>query len=304
VDAGDKDPATFFYYMGLGAKRAAPRYRKPLPLLTPEYLLGLPTFTLRYFEGLYSRLRVPSVVALDNLHELEDDVGLYEVIRGGLSRLPQGLNAILISRNDPPPTFSRMLANQEMTVLGWEELRLTQEESAEIIRRRSPEPPSEEDLLHLHRAADGWAAGLVLLLEWLRRGEVHPQALKKASARQILDYFGNEIFDKLDHPTQDFLLKTALMPRMTAGMAEALSGLPAAANILSRLSSQNNFTERCLHHEPVYQYHSLFREFLLSRGRQSLAPDELAALRRRAAGLLEEGGETEHAAAVLREAGD
>ena len=53
VDAGDKDPATFFYYMGLAAKRAAPRYRKPLPLLTPEYLPGLSTFTLRYFEALY-----------------------------------------------------------------------------------------------------------------------------------------------------------------------------------------------------------------------------------------------------------
>ncbi|HXZ43534.1 MAG TPA: BTAD domain-containing putative transcriptional regulator [archaeon] len=156
----------------------------------------------------------------------------------------------------------------------------------------------------MHRAADGWAAGLVLILEWLRREEVRPQALKKASARQILDYFGNEIFDKVDHPTQDFLLRTALMPRMTARMAEALSGLPAAANILSRLSSQNTFTERRLHQEPVYQYHSLFLEFLLSRGSRSFAPDELAALRCRAAGLLEEGGETEHAAAVLCEAGD
>lgn len=211
------------------------------------------------------------------MHEVDDNVGLYEVIRGGLSRLPQGLNAILISRNDPPPTFSRMLANQEMTVLGWEELRLTQEESAEIIRRRSPEPPSVEDLLHLHRAADGWAAGLVLILEWVRREKVTPQAVQKARPERILAYFGEEIFGRVDQPTREFLLKTALLPRMTAGMAEALSGLPVAANILSRLSSQNTFTERRLHHEPVYQYHALFREFLLSRGRRSFAPDELAA---------------------------
>ena len=49
VDEGDGDLATFFYYMGLAAKKAAPRYKKPLPLLTPEYLLGIPTFTRRYF---------------------------------------------------------------------------------------------------------------------------------------------------------------------------------------------------------------------------------------------------------------
>jgi len=34
IDAGDADVATFFHYLGLAAKHAAPRYRKPLPHLT------------------------------------------------------------------------------------------------------------------------------------------------------------------------------------------------------------------------------------------------------------------------------
>jgi hypothetical protein len=33
--------------------------RKPLPLLTSEYLQDVPTFTYRYFEELYSRLILP-----------------------------------------------------------------------------------------------------------------------------------------------------------------------------------------------------------------------------------------------------
>lgn len=33
VDEGDSDPASFFYYLRLAAKRANPRKRKPLPLL-------------------------------------------------------------------------------------------------------------------------------------------------------------------------------------------------------------------------------------------------------------------------------
>jgi ATP/maltotriose-dependent transcriptional regulator MalT len=44
VDKADADPATFFYYLGQAAKRAAPRKRKPLHLLTREYLQGIPTF--------------------------------------------------------------------------------------------------------------------------------------------------------------------------------------------------------------------------------------------------------------------
>ncbi len=60
VDEGDTDPATFFYYMGQAAKRASPRKGKILPLLTPEYLQDIPTFTYRYFEKLYDRLNPPS----------------------------------------------------------------------------------------------------------------------------------------------------------------------------------------------------------------------------------------------------
>ncbi len=55
VDEGDADVATFFYYLG----QAAPRRRRPLPLLTPEYRQGLAAFTRRYFRELYARLKVP-----------------------------------------------------------------------------------------------------------------------------------------------------------------------------------------------------------------------------------------------------
>jgi hypothetical protein len=60
IDEGDADIATFFYYMGLAAKKALPRMRKPLPLLTAEYLPGMLTFTRRYFEELFGRLNPPS----------------------------------------------------------------------------------------------------------------------------------------------------------------------------------------------------------------------------------------------------
>ncbi len=57
VDEGDQNIASFFYYMGLAAKKAAPRKRRALPFFTPEYYMGIPTFTRRYFEELYSRIK-------------------------------------------------------------------------------------------------------------------------------------------------------------------------------------------------------------------------------------------------------
>jgi ATP/maltotriose-dependent transcriptional regulator MalT len=106
VDEGDADPATFFYYMGLAAKKTFPRKRKPLPLLTPEYLQGMITFTQRYFEDLYRRLKIPSVLVLDNYQEVPPESPFHEVILNGLSRIPEKINAILVSNAGIPGPFA------------------------------------------------------------------------------------------------------------------------------------------------------------------------------------------------------
>lgn len=90
VDEGDADAASFFYYMGLAARRAAPRRRKTLPLFTPEYALGLPTFTRRWFEQLYSWLKPPFVVVLDNYQLVAADSRVHAVVAGAVEVLPEG----------------------------------------------------------------------------------------------------------------------------------------------------------------------------------------------------------------------
>jgi ATP/maltotriose-dependent transcriptional regulator MalT/DNA-binding SARP family transcriptional activator len=304
VDGTDKDPATFFYYMGLAANIASPRRRKPLPLLTPEYLPDLSAFAARYFDNLCKRLPAPAVLVFDNIHETDGDPDFYRLLHHGVMRIPHGFTAILISRHKPPPVFGRMLANREMAVVGWDELRLTQNEAHDIIRMRAVDAAPRKHVREFHRAADGWAAGLALLLEWARRTKVEPDTLRKATPEEILEYFGYEIFAKLDRQTQRFLLRTAFLPRMTAKMAEEVTGLVSAGEILSRLSDRSNFTERRFRGEPVYQYHPLFRDFLLAHGKRVFTTANLSAHRRRAAAVLAGAGEADGAAMLLADARD
>jgi ATP/maltotriose-dependent transcriptional regulator MalT/DNA-binding SARP family transcriptional activator len=303
MDEGDVDPATFFYYMGLAAKKASPRRRKPLPLLTPEYLQGITTFTQRYFEDLYGRLKVPSVLVLDNYQEVPLESSIHEVILNGLSRIPEKMNVILVSRTNPPPVLIRLQANNLLTILGWDDLRLTLEESVGIVRLRSKQKLSRETVKHLNESTDGWAAGLILILEGMRRG-IEPQMRGDLTSEEIFDYFGKEIFDKTDKEIQEFFLKTAVLPKMTGKMAEELTGLSSASSILSIRSRNNYFTERRFQNEPIFQYHPLFREFLLSRAKKIFAIETLSLLYSRAARLLEESGQTESAVSLLCEAGD
>jgi LuxR family maltose regulon positive regulatory protein len=303
IDPGDADPATLFYYLGLAAREAAPRKRKPMPLLTPEYRQGITTFTLRFFENLFARLKIPSVVVFDNYQEVPEDAPFHEIILNGLSRIPEGVRTIMVSRRDPPPALVRLQANHQMEILGWDELRLTLEESGGIIRLRARQKQAKDTISLLHRAADGWTAGLVLMLESVEKRVIEPQALGKLTPDEIFDYFGKELLDKTDRETQGFLIKTAFLPKMTAKMAEDLTGLPNARRILDGLSRTHYFTEKRLHGEPVYQYHMLFREFLLSRAKETLSREDQSILLHRAATLLEDSGQTEEAVPLFRDAG-
>ena len=125
VDEGDADVAVLFHYLGLAVKKAVPRTRKPLPRLSPEYLPSLAIFARRYFQDLYSRLKPPFVLVLDNYQEAPMDTQFQEVVAARLTELPQGGNAILISRSDPPPAFASLRAHEAISLLDWNELKLT-----------------------------------------------------------------------------------------------------------------------------------------------------------------------------------
>ena len=126
----------------------------------------------------------------------------------------------------------------------------------------------------------------------------------KMAPEEIVDYFANEFFNKIDQEIQEFLLKTAFLPKISLKAAEQLTGLSNADRILSALSRNNYFTERHYSTEPVYQFHPLYREFLIARARETFSHEALSALLHQAAVLLEQEGQTEAAISLLREIGD
>ena len=122
--------------------------------------------------------------------------------------------------------------------------------------------------------------------------------------RAVFDYFVGELLASLAPDLRRAAMVSALLPHMSVPVVTALTGHPKAGRLLDAGYRRHLFVTRSDAGEPVYRYHALFREFLLDRLRAEVAPDELAALRRRAAELLEADGAVESASDLYFNAGD
>ncbi|HXY54710.1 MAG TPA: BTAD domain-containing putative transcriptional regulator [Nitrospirota bacterium] len=304
IDEGDSDIATFFYYLGLAGKKAAPRARRSLPLLTPVYGLGIQIFAKRYFEDLYARLKQPAVLVLDNFQDVPAKSGLHEVIAHGLAVIPPGRQIIVISRSDPPAPFARLQASNQVMSIDWDRLRLTLGELSEVMLLQCTGPLPKETVRAVYEKTDGWAAGVVLLCQAVSMEAADSESIKNMQSEKVFNYLSDELFARIDSSTQESLLKTAFVPKLTPEIAGELTEHEDAGQILSELYGRNFFMEKRAQPEQTYQYHPLFREFLLSRARKTFSLETISSLRQNAARMIEASGQVDDAIELYRESGD
>ena len=302
VDPGDADLATFFYYLGDAAKSFSRKGHRPLPLLTPEYLPDVDGFARRFFRELFARLPAGATLVLDNYQEVGPEQKLHQLIARAVNEVPPGIALIAISRRDPPDCYSRLIANENVDFVDWEDLKLTVEEARAIGAGRVQ--LSDSQTAELHEKSGGWTAGLVLLLERWRRGGDLPSTTGSDSLREVFNYFAGQIFDQMHPQSQDDLLRLSYLPRMTARTAEDLTGATTASLLLEDLHRRHLFTDRRSTEQDVYQFHALFHAFLQHRAQLTFNPGQDADITRRAAQILDANDQPAEAFPLYLRCGD
>lgn len=307
LDESDADPSSFFHFLSIAAKSLSPRFKRPLPTLTPEYALGLTTFARRYFQTLGARLPRRCRIVLDNYHEVPGHAGLHQLLACGLYELPENVSVVVMSRQGPCSPMARLMAEQMMDTIGPDPLRLSRGETFGVARlhlksRNARMARSRID--ELHNQAGGWAAGLTLLLEHMKHQHTLESATVDESPESIFQFLATHAFEGFDQDVQEILLKTSILSDVSVTLAEGLTNSPKAGEVLRSLYLARHFIERRDEPEPWYRYHPLFRAFLLERLATKCSVDEVRNLRRQAAIRLAEIGQYEASIAQLRQAED
>jgi LuxR family transcriptional regulator, maltose regulon positive regulatory protein len=290
LDTDDNDIGRFFGMLGEAVGAAG--IRAKLPIFSADHLVHPDTYARRWFRALCAALPRPFVLVFDNV-EQANLAQLPLLLAIALEEAPEHVTLVITSRREPPPALAKAQLAGALAVPPPAALNFTAQEAALYAEALGLDAPA------VQRAAarvDGWAAGLRLL------SHAPSAAGDDPPPRLLFDYFAGLLHDGLAPRGQRVVLVGALLPWLPAGLVATVAEVPDAAEHLERLCAQNLFTERA--GPGVYRLHPLFRDFLLDRGRRTLAAAERAALLTHASRLFLASGHPDTAIDLAFDGGD
>jgi LuxR family transcriptional regulator, maltose regulon positive regulatory protein len=242
-------------------------------------------------------------LVIDDLHELNSPEALAQLTRL-LMNLPPHVQAMLTTRHDLRLRLHQLRLAGELADIRAADLRFTERETRELLQASGIALP-EPAVTLLHQRTEGWAAGLRLAALSLA-GHPDPErfvAEFSGNDRMVAEYLVAEMLERQPADVQDLLLRTSLLDRVNAELADVLTGRPGSERILLELEDANAFVESLDPERRWFRYHHLFGDLLRLELRRTL-PAELPALHRRAAGWFTVQGQVAEAIRHTQAAGD
>lgn len=261
LDKYDNTPSTFFRFLCTALFSAMPQ---------KESLTGIilePSFNdspVEYTIDILSRFSFDArkyALVLDDFYFITNEEILKSMIYI-LSRLPISITVIFLSRSELPRFLKPLDESGRVAFIGASELAFRSDEIRRLFSGygRFITRNEADGILSL---TEGWpiAVGALAL-----SGKI--TADHKIDTDFLYDYIEAQIWSKFDEKLRTFLLKTSIVDEFTLKLAERLTGMPDAGQILDSLCSDNVFISR---QDDKYRYHHMFLDFLRKEARKEEA---------------------------------
>lgn len=293
VDASDGYVPTFIEYLVASIRARFPQfgervlealysYREPAEAIEP--------FVRLLIDELEQSIDQYMVLILDNYHEVLDSEPVNALLNGLLRYLPEQCHIILASRGIPRRLLlSQLASRQEVAGLGVKQLCFTEDEIRLVLERLGRDDLSPEQIHLLSERSEGWITAILLAAQTSWSDTTQEIVRLSGSNEMVFEFLADEVLEKQPAHIRRFLLGSALLPEMSPPLCDALLEITDSAQMLAGLFAQNLFTSRLDGEGVWYQYHHLFREFLVARLERD-DPETHRLLNRRRARLMRDQG--------------
>ncbi len=289
LDESDNDPIQFIRLLTAAVDNAIPGIGKTILAMTqspqPPRLETLLTILINELVAVQQRV----ILVLEDYHVIRQ-TSVQAAVAFLLEHLPQALHMVIATREDPPFPLTQLRARGALCEVRAGDLRFTIGETAAFLRDVMGLSVSAQDAAALRARMEGWIVGLQLASLSVQGNVAGFIAAVEGSDRNILDYLREEVLAHQRPAVHDFLLRTAVLDRLTGPLCDAILGNQqpgASQGLLEEIERRNLFLVSLDADRLWYRYHPLFANLLYLQLRYT-QPTVIPELHRRASVWFEE----------------
>lgn len=248
VDERHRDPAALFAAIGAAAASICDGpLQTQLPVFSPEHRDDPATFANDYFSRLHQALPVDAAFVVDDVHHL---VGwTAPLLAYAIDAFDGRRSLCFASQLMPDAGFAPQVAGSRLWIVGHRSLAFDGEEARELASRLGASTSTSGALVG---ATDGWAAGLMLAMQFgagggANDGSDDPLAAVRTPLALLI---AGQVLGGVGHDELARLRLLAELPQIPMELADAGPGWAAACSRLQALSERGLFVERLVPADP------------------------------------------------------
>jgi LuxR family transcriptional regulator, maltose regulon positive regulatory protein len=266
VDSDDDEATRFLFYVSQALHHACPDVGADAIGLILENNLIDPTAILSSLINDLAEIEDDIYLFLEDYHWLSAS-RIHQTLAYFLKHAPSHCHVVLTTRTQPPLPLATLRAQNQLIEIDAEALRFDMQETQAFLDSTKPGVLDLPDVQLLQRKTEGWPAALRIISSLPSQSGfglkeyVHNLS---GSQRPIAAYL-TEMLDGLPVELVDFMLRTAILDRLSGPLCEAVTGLSSSRTILASLAQRQMLLTPLDNDGVWFRYHTLLAEYLRQR---------------------------------------
>ena len=266
IDSDDDEATRFLFYVSQALHHACPDVGAGAIGLILENNLIDPTAVLSSLINDLAEIEDDVYLFLEDYHWLRAS-RIHQAVAYFLKHAPSHCHVVLTTRAEPPLPLATLRAQNQLIEIDAVALRFDMQETKAFLDSTKPGVLELPDVQLLQRKTEGWPAALRIISSMPSQSGfglkeyVHNLS---GSQRPIAAYLA-EMLDGLPVELVDFMLRTAILDRLSGPLCEAVTGSSSSRTILASLAERQMLLTPLDNDGVWLRYHTLLAEYLRQR---------------------------------------
>ena len=266
IDSDDDEATRFLFYVSQALHHACPDVGADAIGLILENNLIDPTAILSSLINDLAEIDENVYLFLEDYHWLSAS-RIHQTVAYFLKHAPSHCHVVLTTRTEPPLPLATLRAQNRLIEIDTLALRFDMQETQAFLESTRPEVLELTDVQLLQRKTEGWPAALRIVASMPSQSGLDFKEYVhnlSGSQRPIAAYL-SEMLDTLPVDMVDFMLRTAILDRLSGPLCEAVTGLSSSHAILASLAQRQLLLTPLDNNGTWFRYHALLAEYLTQR---------------------------------------